>query len=117
MFVRRLKEAGQGWAEDHAAQMGAALAYYTLFSLAPLLMIAIAVIGAFYGEAETRQRVVSQVREQVDEETAKAVEGMLESLSGKQAQTARRSSGWRRCCSARRGCSRACGPRCTASGG
>ncbi len=86
MIVGRLRAAGTGWAEDQAAQMGAALAYYTLFSLAPLLMIAISVIGTLYGEAETRDRLVAQIREEVDPETAETVKGMLESLAGKHAK-------------------------------
>ena len=60
-MLGRLKNAVVGWVEDQAAQMGAALAYYTLFSLTPLLVIAIAIIGALLGEAETREQVVSQV--------------------------------------------------------
>ena len=44
----RLRAAAAGWAEDQAAQMGAALAYYTLFSLAPLLILAMAVLGAVF---------------------------------------------------------------------
>jgi membrane protein len=86
MIVGTLREAGKGFAEDQAAQMGAALAYYTLFSLAPLLMIAISVIGALYGEAETRENLVVQLRQQVDKETADAVGAMLESLASKHAK-------------------------------
>ena len=44
MLVGRLKAAGAGWVEDEASQMGAALAYYTLFSLAPLLVAVRSVI-------------------------------------------------------------------------
>jgi membrane protein len=86
MIVGRLREAGKGFAEDQATQMGAALAYYTLFSLAPLLMIAISVIGVLYGEAQTRENLVAQLRQQVDEETADTVGAMLESLAGKHAK-------------------------------
>ena len=86
MIVGRLRAAGKGWAEDQATQMGAALAYYTLFSLAPLLMIAISVIGVLYGEAETRANLVAQLRVQIDPVTADAVGAMLESLAGKHAR-------------------------------
>ena len=88
MIVGRLRAAGKGWAEDQAAQMGAALAYYTLFSLAPLLMIAVSVIGVLYGEAETRENLVAQLRQQVDAQTADAVGAMLESLAGTHAKAA-----------------------------
>jgi membrane protein len=43
------REAMRGWREDRAASMGAALAYYTAFSLAPLLIISIAVASLFFG--------------------------------------------------------------------
>jgi len=36
------KEAGSGWVEDHASSLGAALAFYTVFALAPVLIVAIA---------------------------------------------------------------------------
>jgi membrane protein len=88
MIVGRLRAAGKGWAEDQAAQMGAALAYYTLFSLAPLLMIAISVIGVLYGEAETRENLVAQLRQQVDPATADAVGAMLESLAERHTKAA-----------------------------
>ena len=39
-------EAAQGWSDDNAPSMGAALAYYTLFSIAPLLLIVISSSGA-----------------------------------------------------------------------
>ena len=85
-MIGRLRAAGTGWAEDQAAQMGAALAYYTLFSFAPLLMIAISVIGTLYGEAETRERLVVELRKVVDDDTAETAKGMLENLAGKHAK-------------------------------
>jgi len=45
-----LIEACSAWAEDHASSQGAALAFYTVFSLAPVLIIAIAVAGLAFGQ-------------------------------------------------------------------
>jgi len=45
-----IKESLTQWSEDYAPSMGAALAYYTIFSIAPLLVIAIAVAGFFFGQ-------------------------------------------------------------------
>ena len=57
--------------------MGAALSYYTLFSLAPLLIIVIAVAGAVFGQEAARGEIVSQLRALMGEEGAIAIEGML----------------------------------------
>ncbi|MFO0926712.1 MAG: YihY/virulence factor BrkB family protein [Gemmataceae bacterium] len=80
MIVRRLLAAGRGWSEDQAAQMGAALAYYTLFSLTPLLVLVMAVVGAVVGEGATRGQVVEQVRGFIDADSAAAVEAMLDNF-------------------------------------
>jgi membrane protein len=44
------KEAGSAWVEDNAPSLGAALAFYTVFSLAPILIVAIAVAGLAFGQ-------------------------------------------------------------------
>ena len=50
-LVALVKEAGSAWVEDRAASMGAALSYYSVFSVAPLLLIVIAVAGLVFGDA------------------------------------------------------------------
>jgi membrane protein len=79
-MIRRLKAAGRGWVEDEVSHMGAGLAYYTLFSLMPLLLLAIAVIGALFGEDQTKEHVVAQVNNFIDNDSALAVEAMLDSF-------------------------------------
>lgn len=81
MLVRTLKKAGVFWLEDDAAQMGAALAYYMLFSLAPLLIMAIAVAGLVYGGDAAKGRVVELIGDFIDADSAKAVQTMLENFS------------------------------------
>jgi membrane protein len=85
-MIGQLKAAAAGWVEDQAAQMGAALAYYTLFSLTPLLAIAIAIIGTLFGEDQTREQVVVQVSEYLGNESADAVRALLENFHGRHAQ-------------------------------
>jgi membrane protein len=56
-----LKQAVTAWMNDYAASMGAALAYYTMFSLAPVLLVAIAVAGLVFGQEAARGEIVSQL--------------------------------------------------------
>jgi membrane protein len=61
--------------------MGAALSYYTLFSIAPLLVIVIAVAGFFFGADEVRGTLFAQLSGLMGEEGAQAVEGMMQSAN------------------------------------
>jgi membrane protein len=76
-----LKGAVKAWSDDYAPSMGAALSYYTLFSIAPLLLIVIAVAGWFFGDEAVRGELVGSLQYLMGEEGAKAVEGMLASVS------------------------------------
>jgi membrane protein len=61
--------------------MGAALSYYTLFSIAPLLLIVIAVAGFFFGADEVRGALFAQLGGLMGDEGAKAIEEMLETAN------------------------------------
>jgi len=76
-----LKTSIQAWNDDYAPSMGAALAYYTTFSLAPLLIIVIAVAGLAFGQEAARGEIVLQLRGLVGEQGAKTVEELLASTS------------------------------------
>ncbi len=69
------------WVDDYAPSMGAALAYYTLFSIAPLLMIAIAVAGLAFGQEAARGEIVTQIQGVIGREGAIAVQGLLKSAN------------------------------------
>ena len=69
------------WVGDYAQSMGAALAYYTLFSIAPLLIIAIAVAGLVFGQEAARGEIVVQIQGLIGREGAIAVQGLLKSAS------------------------------------
>jgi len=67
----------RAWNDDYAPSMGAALAYYTAFSLAPLLIIVIAIAGLAFGQAAARGEIVGELTSLVGPDSAKAVEAML----------------------------------------
>jgi membrane protein len=73
-----LKKALAGWWNDNVPRMGAALAYYTLFSLAPILIVAIAVAGLAFGPEAVRGEIVGQIEGLVGRDGAQAVQAMLE---------------------------------------
>jgi len=80
-FMRLMREAFTAWNADYAPSMGAALAYYTAFSLAPLLLIAITVAGAVFGEDAARGQVTSTLAGLVGSDAAKAIEDMIKTSS------------------------------------
>ena len=75
------KESASAWVDDYASSMGAALAYYSLFSIAPLLLIAITIAGLFFGAEAARGEILEQMRGLIGDEGAVALEGLLKSAS------------------------------------
>ena len=69
------------WSDDFAPSMGAAISYYTMFSLAPLLVLVIAVAGLVFGAEAVQGQIASQLSGLMGDDTAKAVEGMIKSAS------------------------------------
>jgi membrane protein len=76
-----LKRAGQKWSDDNASTLGAALAYYMTFSIAPLLILAIAVSGLVYGENAARGQIVGQIGGIVGRQAAEAIQTMIQGAS------------------------------------
>ena len=74
------KAAAMHWVKDHAQSMGAALAFYTIFSIAPLLVIVIAIAGSIFGEEAARGEIYSQLQGMLGSHGAAAVQGLLESV-------------------------------------
>jgi membrane protein len=77
LFVKAVK----AWVEDYAPSMGAAIAYYTMFSLAPLLVIVIAVAGAVFGAEAVQGLIVSELSGLIGREGAIFVQGLVRSAS------------------------------------
>ncbi len=67
------------WIADNPFQMGAALAYYTLFSMAPLLLIAIAVAGLVFGREASQNRIIGVIEDLVGAQSARAIQAIIES--------------------------------------
>jgi len=80
------KRAGQSWSADNASTMGAALAFYSAFALAPLLLILSAVAGLVFGAVEARRALLAQTQQLIGPIGSEAVQHLLE-------QTARASTG------------------------
>ena len=75
------REAASAWSDDYAPSMGAALAYYTMFSVAPLLLIVISVAGLAFGAEAARGEIFGQLRGMMGETGAAAIQELLESVS------------------------------------
>jgi membrane protein len=69
------------WSDDYAPSMGAALAYYTTFSLAPLLLLVISIAGLVFGAEAARGQIVAQLGGLIGQEGATAIQGLLKSAS------------------------------------
>jgi membrane protein len=80
-FLTLFRRATVKWFEDDAPRHGAAIAYYTLFALAPLLVIVVAVAGLVFGEAAVRGQIVQEVSRVIGEDGARAVQGILRRAS------------------------------------
>jgi len=75
-----VKQVATSWLDDYVPSMGAALAYYTMFSLAPLLLIVISVSGLVFGEDAARGEIQAQLQDLMGEQGAGAVQGLLASV-------------------------------------
>jgi YihY family inner membrane protein len=69
--------AANAWMDDYAPSMGAALSYYTLFSLAPLLVLIIAIAGMVFGQDAAQGAIITQLQGIMGQEGAAAVQGLL----------------------------------------
>lgn len=76
-ILQLIHDAYNEWSHDRAARLGAALAYYALFSIAPLLVIMTAIAGTVYGEAAAQGQIVHVVSDQIGPEAARGVEQLL----------------------------------------
>jgi membrane protein len=76
-----LKETGSGWSEDKVPRLGAALAYYTILSAAPLLVIALGIAGLVFGREAAQGQLVAQLEQLVGEQGGKAIQDMIANSS------------------------------------
>ena len=71
------KVAFSEWRKDKAVRLGASLSFYTVFSLPPLLVIAVAIAGIYYGEEASRGRIVQQFRGLLGDQGAQMIQTMI----------------------------------------
>lgn len=75
------KKTVAAWVDDYAPSMGAAISYYTAFSIAPLLVIVIAIAGYVFGEDAVRGALQGQIAGLVGSDGAVAIQGLISSAS------------------------------------
>jgi len=80
-YFQLFKETWTEFNNDKAQRLAAALAYYILFSIAPLLLIAIAIAGLAFGRSQAQAQIVAQLRTLTGAAGAKAIEEMLVSAA------------------------------------
>lgn len=72
-----LRQAFLKWTADKAPRLGAALAYYTVFSLAPLLVILISIVGLVYGQQAAQGQIEHQIQGAVGQDAAATIQTMI----------------------------------------
>lgn len=80
-YLSLLKETFKEFGEDKAPRLGAALAYYAIFSIGPLLLIAIAMAGIFFGEEAAQGRVSAELDKVFGSHMSKSVEHVVQAAA------------------------------------
>lgn len=80
-IIDLIKQTIKEWQDDKSSRLAAALAYYTVFSLPPLLIIALAVAGQFFDRVASQERLLAEVDQFVGETGAEAITDILNSAS------------------------------------
>ncbi len=77
------KQSFESWSDDKATLLAAAIAYYTLFSLAPLIIIAVAVAGLAFGQEASTNQIFGALRSLLGDNGAEAIQGMVRSSAAR----------------------------------
>ena len=80
-YPRLLQQAALGWVNDNASSMGAALAFYSAFAMAPVLLILSAAAGLMFGKAGARDALLAEVQSQIGPIGREAVAHLLDATS------------------------------------
>ena len=81
IFYQLAKKSVMAWIDDYAPSMGAAISYYTVFSIAPLMIIVIAVAGFVWGREAVQGEIVGQLSGLIGKEGAQGVQSLIESAN------------------------------------
>jgi membrane protein len=79
--VDLIRATAEGYSQDKGAMLAASLAYYTMFSLAPLIVLTVALVSLFAGEQAVEGELVSQIEGIVGREAAVVIQGIIENAS------------------------------------
>jgi len=82
-----LSEALKEWLQDKAARLGAALAFYAIFALGPLIIIVIGVAGFVFGQSAAKDQLASSISSLVGEDAANAIQQLVKNTSDRTADT------------------------------
>ena len=74
-----LKETGNAWIDDNAPRLGASLAFYTLLSLAPILIVVVAVAALAFGQKAAQGQLIWEIQDLVGKEGARAIQDLIQS--------------------------------------
>jgi membrane protein len=74
---RLFRQACREWIDDNASRLGAAVAFYTLLSLAPVFVIAVALAAVVYGQEAAEGRLASEIRGVAGQEVARAIQQII----------------------------------------
>jgi membrane protein len=80
-FLRTFKGAARAWWDDDCTRLGASLAFFTLFAIAPVLLMAIAIAGLVFGAEAVRGEIVGQLDHLIGREGAATIQALLEGAS------------------------------------
>jgi membrane protein len=80
-FYQLAKKSVNAWLDDYAPSMGAAISYYTVFSIAPLLIIVIAVAGFVWGREAVQGQILTQLNGLIGHDGASGVQALIESAN------------------------------------
>ena len=78
-FFQLIKKSVLAWIDDYAPSMGAAISYYTVFSIAPLMIIVIAVAGFVWGREAVQGEIIGQLSGLIGQEGATGIQALIES--------------------------------------
>ena len=83
-WLQIFKHAGQIWVESNAFANAGSLAFFTLFSIAPVMIVIVSVIGIFYGQEAAQGQIAVQLQETIGAEAAETVQQAVTSSSLKE---------------------------------
>jgi membrane protein len=81
ILPKLLKQSATEWVSDNATRLSASLAYYAVFSLAPLLLVVISVAGVVFGTDAARHQLAQAIQQLAGEQAGRAIEGMVQTAN------------------------------------